>query len=151
MVEGSGSSVTRIVTRIEVAGSRAPKERMLPAKPLPRGSVCLRHRPRRQTGSRSGNPTRFGFAGKKKASEPKPKIIKPNHPKSIRYTSTMVRTKKHFRPPSSSSSSSSEEEEDDDEINHQVPTGRGKQLGNFGRGKQLNMASQQGRGKQLRA
>jgi hypothetical protein len=88
---------------------------------------------------------------KKKASEPKPKIIKPNHPKSIRYTSTMVRTKKHFRPPSSSSSSSSEEEEDDDEINHQVPTGRGKQLGNFGRGKQLNMASQQGRGKQLRA
>jgi hypothetical protein len=67
MVEGSGSSVTRIVTRIEVAGSRAPKERMLPAKPLPRGSVCLRHRPRRQTGSRSGNPTRFGFEGKKKS------------------------------------------------------------------------------------
>ena len=69
---------------------------------------------------------------------------------------TMVRTKKHFRPPppsysSSSASSSSEEEEDEDDDNV-VPTGRGKQLGNFGRGKQLNMATAAaGRGKQLRA
>jgi hypothetical protein len=94
--------------------------------------------------------TRFGFAGKKQASPTQTSKAKGTKIQN-QYNPTMVRTKKHFRPPSSSSSSSSEEEEDDDEINHQVPTGRGKQLGNFGRGKQLNMASQQGRGKQLRA
>jgi len=62
----------------------------------------------------------------------------------------MVRTKKHFRPPSSSSSSSESSDGEDDDFNKAAVTsrGRGKQLGNFGGGKQLSMA-RPGGGKQL--
>ena len=64
----------------------------------------------------------------------------------------MVRTKKHFRPPSSSSSSSESSEGEDEDYNMHaamMSRGRGKQLGNFGGGKQLSMASRPGGGKQL--